>query len=176
VILPWKDDYPIAPQGSGGRTADDQDRSRAPLAERREMSFRLNVSDGCLSITGIDRMNQSPRYITSPTAELIHDALAMSRALLDSNVPEARFRATLLYHQAALIGDSDLMQSLNTIRQILVNPGDDASEACGVALLAVSDCLSMRLEAQRLAHPDSLPDPDDRQPSGPGGALSGRLA
>jgi hypothetical protein len=79
------------------------------------------------------------------TAEMTQDALAMNRALLDSDFTEARFRAKLLHHQAALIGDTPLLDAASLVVRLLGRHGTTPSLGCGAAMLALSTRLGERL-------------------------------
>ena len=89
-------------------------------------------------------MNGSADDDAVSIAEMTHDALAMNRALLESNWPEARFRAGLLLHQATATGDADLIGALLVLNRKLGTPGGPPGPGCESAMLAVSDLLSKR--------------------------------
>jgi hypothetical protein len=79
------------------------------------------------------------------TAEMTQDALAMNRALLDADFTEARFRAKLLHHQAALTGDTPLVDAIALVVRLLGRQGTTPALGCGAAMLAVSTLLGERL-------------------------------
>jgi hypothetical protein len=69
----------------------------------------------------------------------------MNRALLDSDLPEARSRARLLQHQANSTGDPPLEEAAALVVRLLGPPGATPSLACGAAMLALSTQLGERL-------------------------------
>ncbi len=79
------------------------------------------------------------------TAEMTQDALAMNRALLDSDFTEARFRAKRLHHQAASTGDAPLADAAALVVRLLGRQGTIPALGCGAAMLAVSTRLGERL-------------------------------
>jgi hypothetical protein len=79
------------------------------------------------------------------TAEMTQDALAMNRALLDSDYAEARFRAKLLHHQASRTGDASLEEATALVVRLLGHHGTTPGLGCGAAMLAVSTRLGERL-------------------------------
>jgi len=78
-------------------------------------------------------------------AAMTVEAIAVSRALLDSDLSEARFRAQLLHHQAAISGDASLEEAASRVVRLLGPPGSIPSLGCGAAVLAVSTHLAERL-------------------------------
>ena len=78
-------------------------------------------------------------------AAMTVEAIAVSRALLDSDLSEARFRAQLLHHQAAISGDASLEEAASRVVHLLGPPGSIPSLGCGAAVLAVSTRLAERL-------------------------------
>lgn len=77
--------------------------------------------------------------------EMEAGAMAMNRAMLDSDFREARFRARLLHYQVAATGDALLESSVALVLRLLGGPGGAPALGCGAAMLAVSAHLSDRL-------------------------------
>jgi hypothetical protein len=90
-------------------------------------------------------MEEANEDHTLAMAEMTRSALAMNRALLDSDLPEARTRARVLQHQAASTGDPPLEEAAALVVRLLGPPGATPSLACGAAMLALSTQLGERL-------------------------------
>jgi hypothetical protein len=79
------------------------------------------------------------------TTELAEGALAMNRAMLEDDLPQARFRAKLLHYRAIALGDLALEKIAGTVVELLGPPGSTPNPVWGPAMLAVSTHVGDRL-------------------------------
>jgi hypothetical protein len=79
-------------------------------------------------------------------AAMSENSRAMSQALLDGDMEEARFRAKSVQAGARQSGDWDLERAATVVVRLLGSPGTVPDPACAAAVLTVSVRLGERLD------------------------------
>ncbi|MEX1826839.1 hypothetical protein [Luteibacter sp. CQ10] len=87
------------------------------------------------------------------TAELLVDAVALSQALLDGDVPEGRFRARLIAAKASAMGFDEVRAAADQVIDLLGLPGDRPRPGHAVAVTALSEKIESAAEFMRNTSP-----------------------